>query len=66
MVKKKKSIIDTLRKMNVGDTEEFDLCKKEYIRLLISDRLCQERADGMMWETESDKVKMVLHVMRTQ
>lgn len=61
----KRSVIDVLRNMDVGDTEVFPLIQKTSVANTLSARLYKEKSEGMSWKTKSDVEKMIYLVTRT-
>lgn len=61
----RRSVIDVLRNMDVGDTEIFPIAQKTSVNNTLSSRLYKEKAEGMIWKTKTNVGEMIFLVTRT-
>ena len=61
----RRSVIDVLRNMDVGDTEIFPIIQKTSVNNILSSRLYIEKAKGMSWTTRTDVENGIFKVTRT-
>ncbi|MBV4220915.1 hypothetical protein KSZ35_09395 [Bacteroides xylanisolvens] len=61
----KRSIINVLRNMDVGDEEVFPITQKTSVVFTLNQRLYKEKGDGMSWTTKSYVQDGILKVTRT-
>lgn len=61
----RRSVIDVLRNMDVGDTEIFPIIQKTSVNNTLSSRLYIEKAKGMSWTTRTDVENGIFKVTRT-
>lgn len=60
----RRNVINVLRNMDVGITEEFPIAQKTSVSNTLNSRLYPEKAKGMSWTTKTDVQNGIFKVTR--